>query len=60
MLRDPGSSTIAERVYQKFLIVKQLEGFVAIVDLSAIMYVEKLLELYLDTTVITTVRDEKK
>jgi Sulfotransferase domain len=60
MRRDPGSITVAERVYQKFLIAKQLEGFVAVADAPGIMYAETLLELYPDAKVIVTTRDEKK
>ena len=60
MRRDPGSVTVAERVYQKFLIAKQLEGFVAVADAPGNMYAETLLELYPDAKVIVTTRDEKK
>ena len=58
--RDPGSVTVAERVYQKYLIAKQLQGFVAVTDSPGNMFAETLLELYPDAKVIVTTRDEKK
>ncbi len=57
---DPTSVTVAERVYQKFLIAKQLEGFVAVTDAPCNMYAEILMELYPDAKIIVTTRDEKK
>lgn len=58
--QDPSSVTVAERVFQKFLIAKQLEGFVALSDAPSIMYAEILMELYPDAKIIVTTRDEKK
>ena len=60
MRHYPASVTIAERVYQKFLIAKQLEGFVAVADTPCIMYAELLMDLYPDAKIIVTTRDEKK
>lgn len=57
---DPGSVTISERVYQKFLLARHLEGFVAVADAPCNMYAELLMELYPEAKVIVTTRDEKK
>jgi Sulfotransferase domain len=57
---DPESVTVAERVYQKYLVAKQLEGFVAVADAPCNMYAEVLMELYPDAKIIVTTRDEKK
>jgi Sulfotransferase domain len=58
--QNPSSVTIAERIYQKFLLAKQLEGFVAVADAPSNMYAEMLMELYPDAKIIVTTRDEKK
>jgi len=58
--QNPASVTTAERVYQKFLIAKQLEGFVAVADSPSNMYAEVLMELYPDAKIIVTTRDEEK
>lgn len=60
MRHHPASVTTAERVYQKFLIAKQLEGFVAVADVPCIMYAEILIDLYPDAKIIVTTRDEGK
>ncbi len=60
MRHHQASVTIAERVYQKFLIAKQLEGFVAVADAPCNMYAEILMDLYPDAKVIVTTRDERK
>jgi Sulfotransferase domain len=58
--QNPASVTIAEQVYQKYLIAKQLEGFVAVADSPCNMYAEVLMELYPDAKIIVTTRDEEK
>ncbi|ERF73957.1 hypothetical protein EPUS_05380 [Endocarpon pusillum Z07020] len=59
MRHNPASVSTAERVYQKFLIVKQLEGFVAVADAPCNMYAEILMDLYPDAKIIVTTRDEE-
>jgi hypothetical protein len=60
MRHHPASVTTAERVYQKFLIAKQLEGFVAVADAPCYLYAEILMDLYPDAKIIVTTRDEGK
>jgi Sulfotransferase domain len=56
----PESVTVAERVYQKYLLAKQLEGYVAVTDAPSNMYVEVLMELYPDAKIVVTTRDVDK
>jgi Sulfotransferase domain len=60
MRNHPESVTIAELVYQKYLVAKQLEGFVAVADAPPNMFAEILMELYPEAKIIVTTRDEKK
>jgi Sulfotransferase domain len=58
--QNPAAVPVTERIYQKYLLAQQLEGFVAVADAPCVLYAELLMELYPAAKIIVTTRDETK